>query len=109
MHAADVAVCALCCVVCGVQIGREDLQEMLIQRDWSPLKDQRVDRRYNKLGKIAQMLIDADGAPAQEVKERLEQQIKEMEEAKQAKAKQAAPPKPPPPTESPGGDADSRP
>ena len=39
-----------------------------VRRDWSALKDLRVDRRYNKLGKIAQMLRDHDGTPPAEVR-----------------------------------------
>ena len=35
--------------------------------DRSALADTRVDRRYNKLGKIAQMLRDTDGNPPTEV------------------------------------------
>jgi len=31
------------------------LHDMLVNRDWSALKDTRVDRRYSKLGKIAQV------------------------------------------------------
>ena len=62
-----------------VEVGSEALQEMLVGRDWSPLKDTRVDRRYNKLGKIAQMLRDHDGTPPAEVAAALEEQIKELE------------------------------
>lgn len=67
-----------------VEVGSEKLQEMLVTRDWSALKDTRVDRRYNKLGKIAQMLRDHDGQPPAEVAAALEQQIKELEAEKKA-------------------------
>ena len=62
-----------------VEVGSEALQDMLVRRDWSALKDCRVDRRYNKLGKIAQMLRDTDGQPPAEVAAALEKQIKELE------------------------------
>ena len=45
-----------------MEIGSDALYDMLVKRDWSSLKDTKVDRRYNKLGKIAQMLRDHDGA-----------------------------------------------
>jgi len=67
-----------------VEVGSKALQEMLVNRDWSALKDTRVDRRYNKLGKIAQMLRDHDGEPPAEVAAMLEEQIKDLEA--QAKA-----------------------
>lgn len=49
------------------QVGADKLQEMLLARNWSALEDKKVDRRYNKLGKIAQMLMENDGEPPDEV------------------------------------------
>ncbi|KAJ1465481.1 hypothetical protein T484DRAFT_1864615, partial [Baffinella frigidus] len=62
------------------EVGVDKLQEMLLSRDWSSLEDTKVDRRYSKIGKIAQMLMDTDGEPAEEVRLALEAQIREMEE-----------------------------
>jgi hypothetical protein len=78
-----------------VEVGSDALQDMLVRRDWSALKDLRVDRRYNKLGKIAQMLRDHDGTPPEEVAMALEEQIKELEaQAKAGTSTQSRPPQP---------------
>jgi hypothetical protein len=47
--------------------------------------------RYNKLGKIAQMLMDTDGAPPEEVKAALDAQIAELEEARANKERSGTP------------------
>lgn len=85
-----------------VEVGSDALQDMLVRRDWSALKDLRVDRRYNKLGKIAQMLRDHDGTPPEEVAMALEEQIKELEA--QAKAGTSTLSRPPQPAASGGVD-----
>lgn len=48
--------------------------------------------RYNKLGKIAQMLMDTDGAPPDEVKKALDQQIAELEAMRSGGGAGGAPP-----------------
>lgn len=76
------------------QVGYRKLNEMLLNRNWDELSDTRVDRRYNKLGKIAQMLMDTDGTPPEEVKAALDQQIADLEAMRAAQGGRTPPPVP---------------
>eukprot|EP00283_Hemiselmis_rufescens_P012519 CAMPEP_0173449472 /NCGR_PEP_ID=MMETSP1357-20121228/42784_1 /TAXON_ID=77926 /ORGANISM="Hemiselmis rufescens, Strain PCC563" /LENGTH=400 /DNA_ID=CAMNT_0014416069 /DNA_START=15 /DNA_END=1214 /DNA_ORIENTATION=+ len=88
------------------EVGADKLQRMLVDRNWDEMADKRVDRRYNKLGKIAQMLMDTDGVPPEEVKAALDQQIADLEAEREASRRSPSPPQggeaPPPPDSQPG-------
>lgn len=49
------------------KVGADELQAMLVQRDWTSLKDQKVDRRSNELFDKARQLVDEYAASTSSV------------------------------------------